>query len=297
MEYAAVIGYPLGQSISPVFQQAALDHCGLAVRYERWETRAEELPQAVMRLRRPDHLGANVTVPHKEAVIPLLDGLEQTAAGIGAVNTIAKVDGRLRGHNTDAPAFLRSLREEGGMDPSGKRALVIGAGGSARAVVYALATAGAAFIGIAARNPDRARAVRQGLQAASKYNRVFVEEWGSEPLALAVPTYDLVVNCTPVGMRHGKDEERSPLGEVDISSNTFVYDLVYNPPETPLLKRAAAAGCLTLGGLPMLVYQGAAAFELWTGREAPLEVMKRAAEGALAGRDGEGGVSPDRRED
>lgn len=281
MQYVGVIGFPLGQSISPVFQQAAIDVLGLDLRYERWETSTEGLAERVGVLRGDGYLGSNVTVPHKQAVVPLLDENDETAEGIGAVNTIAKVDGRLKGYNTDAPGFLRALREDGRFEPAGKRALVIGAGGSARAVAYALAAAKAEFIGIGARNAEQARWLRTALEPVTRGIRVFVEEWGSEPMAMAVPTYDLLVNCTPLGMRQGRDEGRSPLEGVDINPRAFVFDLVYNPRETPLLKQARAAGCRTLDGLMMLVYQGAAAFELWTGKTAPVDVMRRAAEAAM----------------
>ena len=282
MQYVGVIGFPLGQSISPVFQQAAIDVLGIDLRYERWETSTEGLAERVGVLRGDRYLGSNVTVPHKQAVVPLLDEIDETAEGIGAVNTITKVDGRLKGYNTDAPGFLRALREDGRFEPAGKRALVIGAGGSARAVAYALVTAKVEFLGIAARNADQTRWLRTALEPVTRGIRVFVEEWGSEPMAMAVPTYDLIINCTPVGMRHGRDEGASPLEGVDINPTAFVFDLVYNPRETPLLKQARAAGCpRVLDGLMMLVYQGAAAFELWTGKTAPVDVMRRAAEAAM----------------
>lgn len=284
----------MGQSISPVFQQAAIDHLGLDLRYERWETAAGDLQARIETLRGEEYLGSNVTVPHKQAVLELIDETDEMARGIGAVNTIAKAEGRLRGYNTDAPGFLRALREDGGFEPAGKRALLIGAGGSARAVAYALATAGAEFIGIAARNAEQARGLREALQQAPPLSqaaapaphapRIFIEEWGSEPMALAVPTYDVIINCTPVGMRHGRNEGQSPLDRVDINPSAFVFDLVYNPRETPLLRQARGAGCpRVLGGLMMLVYQGAAAFELWTGRGAPVDVMRQAAEKAMEG--------------
>lgn len=285
MQYLGIVGYPLGHSISPVFQQAALDHYGLAIRYQAWETPPERVPEVVASLRGPDRLGMNVTVPHKEAVVPLLDGLDATAAAIGAVNTVVKQDGRLVGYNTDCTGFLRALKEDGSFDPTGARALVLGAGGAARAVVYALLTAKVGFLGIAARNMGRARALRQSFGDLARQAGivVFTEEWGNQSFALAVPTYHLIINTTPMGMRHNPAEHESPLGGLDINPSSFVCDLVYNPEETPLLRQAQKTGCRTLGGLPMLVYQGAAAFELWTGKEAPIGVMKAAAQQALAG--------------
>ena len=286
MNYLGIIGYPLGHTLSPVFQQAALDHYGLDVRYEVWETPPDRLLDVVSSLRRNDRLGMNVTVPHKESVIPLLDGLDDTARSIGAVNTVVKRDGRLVGYNTDCIGFLRALQEDGGFDPAGCRVLVLGAGGAARAVVYGLLTANVGFLGIAARRLQQSRALRTsfGDLALEQHITVFTEEWGAPSMSLAVATYDLIINTTPMGMLHSTSESESPLAGLDINPKSMVYDLVYNPEQTPLLKQAQKAGCKTLGGLAMLVYQGAAAFELWTGKEAPIEVMRTAAKQALAAR-------------
>ena len=287
-QYIGVIGYPLRHSISPAFQQAALDYCGLDIRYQAWETAPDGLPSMVSSLRGSDRLGMNVTLPHKQAVVPLLDGTDEMAAAIGAVNTVAKAAGRLRGYNTDCTGFLRALRQDGGFDPAGARALLLGTGGAARAVAYALLTSGVESLGMAGRNSQHASSLRQGFLSLAQERRirVSVEGWGSEGLAGTLPTYDLVVHATPMGMLHTPMDAESPLAELDITERTFVYDLVYNPSETPLLKQAREAGCPTLGGLSMLVYQGAEAFRLWTGREAPLSVMLAAARKALWGEDG-----------
>ena len=138
MKYVGVIGHPLKRSLSPAFQQAAFDHLGLDVRYEAWPTPPERLAETVAGLRGPDRLGANVTIPHKEAVVPLLDDVDELSRRVGAVNTIVNRDGRLFGHNTDVAGFLRVLREDGGLDPAGARVLVAGAGGAARAVARPL---------------------------------------------------------------------------------------------------------------------------------------------------------------
>ena len=267
-----IIGHPLGHSISPVFQQAALDHLGIDARYVAWDTPLEELPQRVEALRVADVMGANVTVPHKETVIPYLDGLSEEAQTIGAVNTVVNRDGVLEGHNTDVAGFLRGLRENGGFEPRGRRALVVGAGGAARAVTYALIREGTDSLTITNRSVDRAWELVQRLGSGPNVKAVPLE-----PASDLYGEWDLIVNCTSVGMRGGPEEGRSPLPSGVIAPDALVYDLVYNPALTPLLRSASEAGARTLGGLPMLVYQGAESFRLWTGLDAPFEVMLEAA--------------------
>ena len=162
-----LLGHPVGHSVSPAFQQAALDHYGLDVRYEAMDVDATSLSQAVKALRDPDVMGANVTVPHKEALLALLDELKEGAKLIGAVNTIENRDGALVGHNTDAQGFLRALKEDAGFDPEGKTALVLGAGGAARAVTVALAGAGVKSLVIANRTLERARTVTRSPRRSS----------------------------------------------------------------------------------------------------------------------------------
>ncbi len=273
-----VIGYPLGHSVSPAFQQAALDHYGLNMAYERWETPPERAEWRFGGLRPKDVLGANVTVPYKEFAFRFVDDLDETARRIGAVNTIVNIGGRLTGYNTDAPGFLRAVREDGGFDPAGASALVLGAGGAARAVAFALAEAGAAPIFIANRTAERAGALAADVQEALPDASVETVPWGEAPAESR-----LIVNATTIGMRHGGAEGESPLPADRIPPAALVVDLVYNPETTPLLEAAASAGAGTLDGLPMLVYQGAEAFEMWVGRKAPVEVMKAAARAAMAG--------------
>lgn len=279
-QYVGVIGYPLRHTLSPVFQQAGLDALGLDVRYQAWETPSEALPAVVTALRVPERLGMNVTIPHKQAVMSYLDRVDMTAQAIGAVNTVAKVAGHLVGYNTDCTGFLQALRQDGGFDPAGARALVLGAGGAARAVLYALLNAGAARVGVAARRSDQATSLIDHFSATAAAAPLALERWGHPDL---VTGYDLVVNTTPIGMLHGGDEPASPLAGVDLPPGVFVYDLVYNPSETPLLRQARAAGARNLGGLSMLVYQGAVGFEYWTGRAAPIATMLAAARRALYG--------------
>ena len=280
--FAGIIGYPLGHSISPAFQQAAFDALGLDCSYERWPTSPDELEDRFRSLRNADVLGANVTVPHKQAVLALVDEIDLVALRIGAINTVVRHDtGRLSGHNTDAAGFIRSLELDATFDPQGARVAIIGAGGAARAVGFALADAGAARITILNRTEAAARNLAESLTAASTVDvdtALLVEKGGAGPQGR---TIDLIVQCTSLGMRGGPDELRAPEVSDMISPRTLVCDLVYNPVETPLLRLAKEHGAPTLGGLGMLVHQGAAAFAMWTGSEAPIDVMERAALQAL----------------
>ena len=275
-----IIGYPVGHSISPAIQQAALDYYSLDVRYEAWETPPEALEERVACLRSGEYLGANVTIPHKEAALSLLDAVEEGAGLVGAVNTVVCQEGRLKGYNTDTVGFLRALEEDACFDPSDKTVLLLGAGGAARAVATALGGRGIAALFIANRSMERARhLVEHVAPLVPQVTWLALTEEAVKPVA---PSCDLVVNCTSLGMKGGPGETESPLPPELIPPGALVYDLVYNPLETPLLKAAQAAGASTLGGLPMLVYQGAAAFELWTGNKAPVAVMRQAAQRALA---------------
>ena len=305
-----IIGYPIRHSISPAFQQAALDHYSLDAVYQAWEVAPDELGGFMAGLRESDALGINVTVPHKEAVIPHLDEVDDWAADAGAVNTVRNDGGRLVGHNTDGVGFIRALEGEAGFAPRGRRVLIIGAGGSARAVALALARSGVESITIANRTLQRASDLagdvsRRGAASSpdvpsplvgegqDEGGRILPSREGAlasaldveavplEAVAEVAPSADLIVNCTTLGMRHGPDEEGAPVRADLIPPGALVYDLVYNPPDTPLLAEARRAGAVVLGGLAMLVYQGAASFEHWTGLDAPVDVMMRAARAAL----------------
>lgn len=277
----ALLGYPLGHSISPVFQQAAFDHHQLDIRYELWEVPSDQLARTVSRLRGHIHLGANVTIPHKEAVIPLMDGLDALARQIGAVNTIVNQEGQLIGHNTDASGFLKALKQEGGFDPRGKAVLVLGAGGAARAVGFALMKAEAESIAIAELvAPPKAAELADSLKTMGS-TQITTLPWEEPALAKELANCDLLINCTPMGMKHSHDEQLSPVKANSIPTGIFVYDVVYNPPETPLLREAKQAGAKALGGLSMLVHQGAISFESWTGKQAPVDLMLKVAQDAL----------------
>ena len=276
-----IIGYPIGHSISPAFQQAALDHLGIAAEYRAYAVHPDNVGDFVRGLRSPTVSGINVTVPHKEAVMPHLDEIDDWATEAGAVNTIVNQDGRLLGCNTDGYGFLRALRESGNFDPAGKRVLVLGAGGSARGVVQALLRANISHLSIANRTPARAQTLAQ-LATARATPAVAMGLADAAGLAAAIADAALIVNCTALGMHHGPDETASPLAGQSIPPGCLVYDLVYNPMQTPLLRQAENAGAATLGGIAMLVYQGAASFEHWFNRPAPVDIMMAAATAAMA---------------
>jgi len=290
--YIGLIGYPLKHSISPYFQQAALDYYRLDIRYELWETNPAQLKDIMNDLRKPQNVGANVTVPHKETVLPLLDEVDDLAGSIGAVNTIVKKDDRLLGFNTDAHGFIEALDKEGHFDPEGKRVVILGAGGVARAVSFTLVQRKVASLAITDGIFERARALAENLvryiKGASPSSKdlesaVTAFQWQSLSSAETFDNCDLIVHCTTIGMKDSSQEGQSPLSLEVIPKNVLVYDVVYNPWLTPLLRLARKAGANILGGLPMLVYQGAASFKLWTGREAPVDVMFGKAKEILTG--------------
>ncbi|WP_242868876.1 shikimate dehydrogenase family protein [Desulfotomaculum copahuensis] len=367
-----LFGFPVAHSFSPVMHNAAFAALGLDYVYAAFPVSPEQLPAAVAAVRALDLAGVNVTVPHKENVPSLLDDLTPGARLAGAVNTIVHRDGRLKGHNTDGSGFVRALAEEAGFDPGGKTALILGAGGAARAVAVHLALAGAASVLVANRTVSRAAALAallnghtaaradftgwpenfepgarpgpsgpgRGFDAAGRSKSPFAPEKsmagvpaathdtggilagiaGDAPAArlpdagtvpavsgvahdvcvrvaeraagggksLAAPgtsrtagfsrfvrDADLIVHTTPLGM-HTRQDTCPPFPFDLLRPGQVVVDLVYNPPRTVFLTRAAAAGTRVYNGLGMLLYQGALAFELWTGRAAPLDVMRRA---------------------
>jgi len=290
--YISLIGYPLKHSISPYFQQAALDYYRLDIRYEAWETGPAQLQDIVNDLRKPQNVGANVTVPYKEAVLPLLDEVDDLASSIGAVNTIVKKDDKLLGFNTDAYGFIEALDKEGHFDSEGKQVVILGAGGVARAVGFVLVQRKVASLAITDGIFERARALAENLvkyiKGASPGSKdlepnVIAFQWQRLSSAETFDNCDLIVHCTTMGIKYSSQEGQSPLSLEVIPKNVLVYDLVYNPWLTPLLRLAQKAGANILGGLPMLVYQGAASFKLWTGRQAPVDIMFNKAKEILTG--------------
>ncbi len=275
-----VIGSPVAHSLSPLLHNTAFGALGL----DTWRSYAFEVPpgqaaQALEEMRRADVTGLSVTMPHKAAVAALVDERSDVARQLDAVNCIHRLDETLYGTNTDGEGFVSSLFRGADFDPQGRRCLVAGAGGAARAVVLALAAAGAASVGVLNRTPERARAAA-GL--AGDRGTVVLNE--AKPVADAVAQSELVVNATPVGMAGvGGDDVEKQAWFVDpslLGSGQLAADLVYAPRPTPWLREAAAAGATVLDGLGMLVHQAAAQLVIWTAAEPPLAAMWQAAEAA-----------------
>ena len=267
---AFLFGDPVSHSLSPAMHQAAFRALGLNAVYLPWGVTPARLPDAIRGLRSlQNFLGANLTIPHKEAVIPFLDGLTPDALSIGAVNTIIHEGELLRGDNTDAAGFLASLSPILPRALTGSTAVLFGAGGAARAVALGLAQAGCGRLRILNRSRERAE------ELAAAVTR-HVPACGVSAAPLDSDTRldteaDLVVNTTAVGL-HPSDPPLFVYESLD--ARAVVCDLIYRPPETPLLAAARRRGCRTLNGLGMLLEQGALAFERWTGRPAPRAIMR-----------------------
>jgi shikimate dehydrogenase len=272
MIHLGLIGYPLGHSLSPKIHAAALTACDLQGEYSLFPIAPDDmhgLKNLLARVRSSEIHGLNVTIPHKQNVIPLLDELTSTAQAIGAVNTISMRDGKLVGDNTDAPGFLKDLggligsrhdRKVARQTSEVSKALVLGAGGSARAVVYALVHDDW-DVALSARRPEQAQ------QLAATYHLPITNLTDLRPL-----TFDLLINTTPLGMTPNVDTSPWPEN-LPFPKDAAVYDLVYNPRETKFVRDARAAGLSATTGLGMLIEQAALAFEIWTGRKPPRTVL------------------------
>jgi shikimate dehydrogenase len=271
-----VIGDPVRHSLSPALHNAAFSALGLDWAYLAFPVPAGRAGEALVGAAALGIEGLSVTMPHKRAVAEALRRCSPTATILGAVNTVVRQDDELIGESTDGQGFIDGLRSEPGFEPSGRRCLVIGAGGAARAVVLALAQAGAAEVVVVNRTPERGRA------AAALAGAV-----GRTGQAAEIGEMDLVVHATPVGMTGGatpieESADRAPLVEPGrLGSGQVLVDLVYDPATTALMQAARQQGATAVNGVGMLVHQAALAFELWTGREAPLAVMRAAASEVL----------------
>ena len=281
MRVCYLLGYPVGHSMSAVMHNAAFRELGLDYRYELKSVPPEKLSALVAsELRGTDFAGGSVTIPHKLAIIELLDGVDPSALRIGAVNTIVNEDGQLKGYNTDGIGALRGITEAYG-EIEEARVVMVGAGGAARAVGYHLSTA-VRELTIANRTVERAEELAASL-AANPECRATVRSIPLERDALraAIMEADILVNGTPLGM-HPKTGG-TPVPKEMLHSGLLVFDLVYNPIKTRLLREAEEAGAAILPGVNMLVYQGVTAFKMWTGVDPPVETMKAAVVGALGG--------------
>ncbi len=271
-ELVGVFGYPVAENPTVVMMEAGFRALGLDWRYLTLEVKPERLEAAVDGLRAFGLRGCNLTIPHKVAVLKYLDEVAEDAALIGAVNTVVRKGDRLRGENTDGKGFLASLTAEAGVDPAGKRIVVLGAGGAARAITVELALAGASRVTVVNRSVDRGGALVAALNEGTPVKADFVPWTG--PYALEADI-DVLVNATSIGLF--PDVTQKP--ELDYSTirrGLVVCDVIPNPPRTAFLAEAEKRGAKTLDGLGMLVNQGTIAFKLWTGLDAPAAAMRAA---------------------
>lgn len=269
-----IFGWPIRHSKSPEMHLAAAAALGLELEYLRFGVLPEELSKAVEEKHRLGIDGYNVTVPHKEAMLGLLDEVVPEARAIGAVNTVTRERGRYVGHNTDAPGLVRSLREAGA--PLGdSRVVILGAGGGARGAVVGLASAKVADIAVLARRPEQAAALVEALKGAVPCR---LEAGALREAGRYFSKATLVIQATSATLESSPqaDEFASALPIESLSSEATVLDMVYRPLRTTVLARAEAQGCRTVDGLGMLLHQGALAFEMWTGIQPPLHVMRDA---------------------
>ncbi len=265
-----IFGHPVEHTFSPGMHNSAFKKLGMDACYVPFAVPPGSLEDAVRAVVPLGLRGLNITVPHKELVIAFLDELSEEARLIGAVNTIEIRKGRLIGHNTDGRGFLRSLREHGELDPKGKKFLFIGSGGAARAVSFSLALAGAAAVVFRDLDARKASLLANDIREKTGVPAITI---GQETLPEYADDADCLINASPLGLRR---MDPLPIPGNLIKRRHLICDLVYNPPETALLKIAKKRGAKRLSGLGMLLYQGVIAFEIWTGRKAPVLIMKNA---------------------
>ena len=282
-----ILGHPVAASLSPAMHNAAFQELGINAAYVAFPVLPDDLARAARGLVAAGVAGFNLTVPHKLAILPLLNDITPEAESIGAVNTVRCEDGRMAGANTDGEGFLLSLQHDLGWCPQHKEVLLLGAGGAARGIAISLLGAGAAALHIANRTPERAEALAADCRALYPTDRVTAS--GLDGLGKSTP--DLLVNATTIGMGGTGmgdtgmgDAGGSPVDLEWVGVREAVADIVYYPAQTPLLAQAKALGLAHTNGIGMLLYQGALAFRLFTGREAPIEVMRKALEAGMARR-------------
>lgn len=271
-ELVGVFGHPVAENPTIIMQEAAFQALNLHFRYLTIEVRPEDLENAIKGLRAFNMKGINLTIPHKVAVLKYLDAINPDAELIGAVNTVYRQGEKLCGANTDGKGFLKSLRDEGHTDPAGKRVVVLGAGGAARAIAVELALAGAKQITIVNRSSDRGQSLVELLNEKTAAQADFIP-W-NQPFSIPEDVA-IVVNATSVGLYPDCDAIPNLVYDT-IQSGMIVCDVIPNPPRTKFLREAEKRGAQTLDGLGMLVNQGVIGFKMWTGLDAPADVMKRA---------------------
>jgi shikimate dehydrogenase len=284
-----LIGHPVAHSLSGAMQQAAFDTLGIDASYELWDRAPIALAEAIAQLRTDDFLGANVTIPHKERVVPQVDRLTEEAHATGAVNTLTKEGRKLVGHNTDVPGFKVALDQLVGRQKMPRHAVVLGAGGGARAVVYGLIREGFQRVIVFNRHLHRAESLVKHFGRSASHMDLRAMPWHESIIESELAKTKVLVNATSTGLTG----DETPVPAEILTPELFVLDLIYA--KTRLLRDAASAGAATSDGEQMLLHQGAAAFTLWTGQPAPLDVMaaalKQARAGGLTSAEGEGGVA------
>ncbi|MCA1057975.1 shikimate dehydrogenase [Rossellomorea aquimaris] len=267
MALFGVIGDPIAHSMSPLMHKSAFNDKGIDAEYVKFHVQKEQLPDAILGIKALGIRGVNVTVPHKEHVMSLLDRIDPLAEAIGAVNTIVNESGKLIGYNTDGLGFVEGLKKIAGEQLENKSMLIIGAGGAARAIYYTLASSGVKRIDVTNRTPGRAEKMIEG--CPFELHSDFLPLEASEK---TLQQYDVIIQTTSIGMfPHIED---SPLVISDLKHGSIVSDIIYNPLETALLKQAKQKGALTQNGLDMFVYQGAHSFKMWTGITPSYTIMK-----------------------
>jgi len=272
-----LIGHPVAHSLSGAMQQAAFDAAGIDAIYELWDRTSLQLPDAIAQVRDDEYLGANVTIPHKERVVPLIDRSTEDAVATGAINTITREGRRLVGHNTDVPGFEAALDKLVGRQKMPRQAVVLGAGGGARAVVHGLIREGFLRIVVFNRHLHRAEGLVRHFAKSAAHMELKAMPWHESIIESELAKTKILVNATSIGLT----ADVSPIPAEILPSGLLVLDLIYN--RTRFLRDAEAAGSTVMDGETMLLHQGAAAFTLWTGQAAPLEVMAAALAEARAG--------------
>jgi shikimate dehydrogenase len=271
-----LIGHPVAHSLSGAMQQAAFDHLGIDARYELWDRAPIELADAIDEIRGDDFLGANITIPHKERVVPLMDRMTDEAHVTGAVNTLTSEGRKLVGHNTDVSGFKVALDQLVGRQKMPRQAVVLGAGGGARAVVYGLIREGFQRVIVFNRHLHRAESLVKHFGRSAAHMELRAMPWHESIIESELAKTRVLVNATSIGLVEGE----SPVPAEILPPDLLVLDLIYA--RTRLLSDAASAGCTVSDGETMLLHQGAAAFTLWTGQPAPFEAMQAALHDARA---------------
>jgi shikimate dehydrogenase len=272
-----LIGHPVSHSLSGAMQQAAFDKLGIDAAYELWDRETPGLAEAISELRGEDFLGANVTIPHKERVVPLVDRQTEEAHATGAINTLTKEGRKLVGHNTDVAGFKVALDKLVGRQKMPRHAVVLGAGGGARAVVYGLIRDGFQRVIVFNRHLHRGEQMVKHFGRSASHMDLRAMPWHESIIEAELSKTKILVNATSIGLA----DDVSPIPAEILTPDLLVLDLIYK--QTRLLRDAASAGCVTSDGEMMLLHQGAAAFTLWTGQPAPVEVMHEALQAARAG--------------